>query len=98
MSVVTPRSSCPQCKHMIKWYENIPILSYVFLRGKCSSCNIKISLRYPLIEFLTGMFAFFLAPKTFLIPDVINFIFYFSIASVFLAHLLIDIEHQLLPE
>jgi leader peptidase (prepilin peptidase)/N-methyltransferase len=98
MSVVTPRSSCPECKHMIKWYENIPILSYVFLRGKCSSCNMKISLRYPLIEFLTGMFAFFLAPKTLLVPDVINFIFYFSIASVFLAHLLIDIEHQLLPD
>lgn len=98
LSVVTPRSSCPKCKHMIKWYENIPMLSYIFLRGKCSSCGTKISIRYPLIELLTGLFAYFLAPTSLYLPELINFIFYFSIAAVFLSHILIDIEHQLLPD
>ena len=98
LSVVTPRSSCPKCKHMIKWYENIPVLSYVFLKGKCSNCKTKIPMRYPLIEFLVGSFGFFLAPTSLYIPEVINFIFYFSIACVFLSHFIIDIEHQLLPD
>ncbi|MBP6651718.1 MAG: prepilin peptidase, partial [Xylophilus sp.] len=43
----TPRSHCQQCKHQIRWFENIPIASYLFLRGKCSSCSTPISLRYP---------------------------------------------------
>jgi len=48
-----PDSSCPNCGHKIKFYENIPILSYIFLRGKCSSCKDKISVQYPLIEFIS---------------------------------------------
>lgn len=49
-----PRSACPHCGHAIRWYENLPVLSYVFLRGKCSACGTGISVRYPLIEFATG--------------------------------------------
>lgn len=53
-----PRSRCPSCGHMIAWYENIPVLSYAGLRGKCSACKTRISLRYPFIELLTaGLFA-----------------------------------------
>ena len=51
----SPPSSCPLCGHKIRFYENIPILSYLFLRGKCSSCKIRISARYPAIEALTGL-------------------------------------------
>jgi len=47
------RSSCPNCKYTIKWYENIPILSYIFLKGKCANCKDKISIIYPIIEFTT---------------------------------------------
>lgn len=55
-SVAFPPSHCPHCSHKIKWYENIPVFSYVFLlRGRCSSCKEKISIRYPLIEALTGV-------------------------------------------
>jgi leader peptidase (prepilin peptidase)/N-methyltransferase len=97
-SVVKPRSSCPKCGHMIRWYENIPVISYLFLKGKCSNCSVKIPIRYPLIELVTGIIAFSLAPNTLELNDLINFLFYFSIASSFLAHLVIDIEHQLLPD
>lgn len=98
LSVVTPRSTCPNCKNLIKWYENIPILSYMFLRGKCSNCGYKIGMRYPLVELVTGLFALFLAPKTLHIEHIIHFLVFFSIAATFLAHFLIDIEHQLLPD
>lgn len=49
-----PRSRCPSCGHQIPWYENIPVLSYLFLRGKCSACAVGISVRYPLVELVTG--------------------------------------------
>jgi leader peptidase (prepilin peptidase)/N-methyltransferase len=51
----TPASACPQCGHGIAWYENIPILSWLFLRGRCSACGAAISWRYPLVEALTGL-------------------------------------------
>ncbi len=97
-SVVTPRSSCPQCKNLIKWYENIPILSYVVLRGKCSNCLTKISIRYPLIELIVGIIAVYLSPQSLEISEFISFLVFFSIAATFLAHFIIDVEHQLLPD
>ena len=53
--LVRPRSACPRCGHQIAWYENIPILSWLFLRGRCSACGMAISRRYPLVEALTGL-------------------------------------------
>ena len=54
-----PRSACPHCGHAIRWYENIPVLSYLALRGRCSACQARISPRYPLVELVTGaLFAF----------------------------------------
>ena len=57
--LVRPRSRCRQCGHVIRWYENIPVLSYLALRGKCSACGTSIGPRYPLVEIATGaLFAF----------------------------------------
>ena len=53
-SIVFPSSHCPKCNHKLSWYENIPLFSYLFLRGKCKVCKNEISIMYPLIEFLTG--------------------------------------------
>jgi leader peptidase (prepilin peptidase)/N-methyltransferase len=50
-----PRSRCPSCGHMITWYENIPVLSWLWLRGRCSACKTRISARYPFVEILTGV-------------------------------------------
>jgi leader peptidase (prepilin peptidase)/N-methyltransferase len=53
-NLMLPRSRCPSCGHQIRWYENIPVLSFVFLRGKCTACGVWISARYPLVELVTG--------------------------------------------
>ena len=61
MSVVYPPSACPSCGHQIRWYENMPILSYLGLRGQCSQCNAQISFQYPFLEFLAGLWSVSLA-------------------------------------
>ncbi len=62
LSVVRPGSFCPACKSPIKWYHNIPVLSFIALGGKCANCLAPISWQYPVIELLTGGL-FFLAGK-----------------------------------
>src|SRR5689334_17248259 len=58
-SIVWPGSACPGCRRELSWYENIPILSYIALRGRCLTCAVRISPRYPIVEALTAaMFAF----------------------------------------
>ena len=59
LSLVSPRSRCSNCGHLIAWYENIPVLSYIFLRGKCSVCGTPFGIRYPIVEVSSGLlFAF----------------------------------------
>lgn len=53
-NLATPRSRCPTCGHQIRWYENIPVVSYLALKGSCSACKAAISMRYPLVEMATG--------------------------------------------
>ena len=55
LSVVRPRSYCPGCKHTVSWYDNVPLLSFLLLRGRCRHCNCRIPVRYPLVELLTGL-------------------------------------------
>ena len=55
LSVVKPRSRCPKCGHQIKASENIPIVSWLFLRGRCSACGVRISVQYPIVELLVGL-------------------------------------------
>jgi leader peptidase (prepilin peptidase) / N-methyltransferase len=68
-SIVRPRSRCPQCGAAIRWYDNIPLLSWLLLRGRCRDCNQAIPWRYPLVEFATGLWfaiAFFEVMSSFL--------------------------------
>ena len=82
------RSFCPKCKSKISWFDNIPLLSYIFLGGKCRRCGKKISLRYPIIELVTGI-AF-----TLLWPDLTNLIIFSILFLIFI----IDLEHQIIPD
>lgn len=89
------RSYCPKCKVQIKNYDLIPILSYVILRGKCRSCRDKISIRYPLVELLTGIVSII----TFYVYDFrIEFIVVFAIASILITISLIDIDSMIIPD
>ena len=56
-NLLVPRSHCPHCRHVIRWYENIPLLSWLVLRGRCSACQTPISVRYPLVELLGALLA-----------------------------------------
>jgi leader peptidase (prepilin peptidase) / N-methyltransferase len=60
-NLLVPRSRCSSCGHVIRWYENIPVASYLFLRGKCSVCGTPYGLRYPMVEAVTGALFFFCA-------------------------------------
>ena len=60
-SVVRPRSRCPGCGQLIAWYDNIPVLSWLFLRGRCRGCGIRISVQYPLVELLNALLWAFMA-------------------------------------
>jgi leader peptidase (prepilin peptidase)/N-methyltransferase len=94
---VNDRSHCPLCDKLILWYENIPVISWLFLRGKCSECSNPISPVYPLVELITGLIAFALFPKEVNLHSLTSFLFYFSIACAFLVHFVIDLKHKILP-
>lgn len=98
INIAFPRSACPVCKKTIPWYENIPIVSFLFLRGKCSTCKNKISWSYPAVELLTASFAFFIAPKNFNPESAMVFFFFFSVFCVFLVHFIVDLKHRILPD
>ena len=94
-SIVSPPSHCPNCNALIKWYQNLPILSYLALRGRCASCHTRISFRYPLIEALGGILfvlVFRYAPSW---PACIVCWIWFSLLLV---GTMIDFDHKLLPD
>ena len=93
-----PRSTCPACGHKIAWYENIPVLSYLFLQGKCSSCKTKISLRYPIIELITGIFFMLNAPISMDFAALYLFIFKIIVFCLFLCMFMIDLDFQIIPD
>jgi len=75
-SIFFSRSHCPSCKKILQWWELIPILSFIILKGRCSSCKQKISLQYPLVEFLTGLVFLFLSWRIFRFPFSKSIIFF----------------------
>ena len=94
-NLMTPRSRCPSCGHVVQWYENVPVLSYLFLRGRCSACKTRISVRYPLVEMATGALFFFCIYRWGVSPAGVAWCA-FSAALVALAF--IDWDTTLLPD
>lgn len=95
-NLVSDRSACPQCGTQLRWYHNIPLFSFIFLKGKCAFCQTRISWRYPLIELMTAMISFWLFPENLNATSLGMYLFSFSIACVFICHLFIDLDHHLL--
>jgi leader peptidase (prepilin peptidase)/N-methyltransferase len=95
MTLSTPRSRCPSCGHAIGWYENIPVLSYLWLRGKCSACKTPISARYPFFEVLTAAIFAALAWRFGAQPTAL---LWCAFAAVLVALAGIDWDTTLLPD
>lgn len=93
-SIVRPRSSCPRCGTFIKSYDNIPILSWILLGGKCRQCRNPISIRYPMVELITGISAYSLYIKFGPTPA---FPIFFLFVAVLIVITFIDIDHQIIP-
>ncbi len=93
--IVFPASHCPTCKTPLKWRHNIPLLSFIFLKGRCFACDTSISLRYPLIELLTAGLTVLVGlvfPQTMVLPWVLLLTWCLITLSF------IDIDHKLLPD
>ena len=93
--IMWSRSHCPKCSHQIKSYENIPLISYLFLRGRCSTCKTPISKRYPLVETATALM--FLTVAMHLGPTI-QLLAALGLTAVLIALAVIDYDHQLLPD
>ena len=95
ISIVAPHSFCPNCRKPIRWYENIPIISYAVLRGRCANCKKPISLRYPIVETLTGLLFIYTLSHYHLSFDFF-FITFFFCAMIVVAF--IDFSFQVIPD
>ena len=95
ITLSTPASTCPKCKTPIRWYQNIPVISWIVLRGKCGSCQNPISSRYPLIELLTMICALIVVA---VFGPTIQMLFGLVLTYVLIALTFIDFDTQLLPD
>lgn len=95
-SVVFPRSFCPKCRASIGWYDNIPVFSYLLLRGKCRSCDRRISPQYPAVEILTAAFACW---TYYYFGEWLPFaLYYFLLICPLIVITFIDLEHRIIPD
>ncbi len=94
-SIVKPPSQCPHCHHPVRFYDNIPLISYILLRGKCRDCSGKISWRYPLVELITAVLSLLLFLKYGL---SLTFLIFFIFTAVLIIITFIDLDHQIIPD
>ena len=94
-SIILPASHCPECEHKLSWWENIPLISFMILRGKCRSCGQKISLRYPIVELISGLLTLGLALK---FGPGVNFFVYLFFFGLLIVASFIDLDSFILPD
>ena len=94
-SLIYPGSNCPACHHPIRFYDNIPILSYLWLRGRCRNCGQSISFRYLLVEAVSGLMAALVLVYFGLTVDAL---IYFILICAFIIIIYIDLDHQIIPD
>ena len=94
-SIVSPPSSCPACGHKIRFYDNIPVISYILLLGKCRNCKSHLSLQYPVVEVLTGCLSMALFIRYGL---SYQYFLYLLFTSLLIVISVIDLHHQIIPD
>jgi leader peptidase (prepilin peptidase) / N-methyltransferase len=94
-NLVMPPSTCPHCGHRIRAWENIPVLSYLFLRARCSACRAPISIRYPVVEALSGILSGYIGWRYGLTLAMVGALF---LTWSLIALTVVDIDTQLLPD
>ncbi len=94
-SIIFPPSACMKCGHKLSWWENIPIVSYIFLKAKCRKCGTSLSLQYPLVELITGLLALLLLKHFGL---TLNFFIYAIFTAALIVITFIDLKHQIIPD
>ena len=104
-SVVSPGSHCPSCGYVLRWYDNIPVLSWAWLRARCRGCSLPISPLYPAIELLVGCLGLLLWRKVvgpvegaLPLPDVAAWAVYLGFVSMLVASTYIDLRHYIIPD
>ena len=103
MSILRPRSFCPKCKNSIPWQSNIPLISFLIQKGKCSFCSTRISFRYPIVEFLTGLlFVIFSNSSPYLYSfntyNPLEKLFTWFFLSILIAISFIDFDYFWIPQ
>jgi leader peptidase (prepilin peptidase)/N-methyltransferase len=94
-SIITPGSHCPHCKKPIKFYDNIPLVSYLLLMGKCRYCKKTISPQYPLVEGITALSSLFLFMR---FGPSLSYLIYFAFVAALIIITVIDLYHQIIPD
>ncbi|MCX7957106.1 MAG: prepilin peptidase [Endomicrobia bacterium] len=94
LSIILPNSFCTTCLSPIKFYDNIPLISYIFLKGRCRSCKSKVSIQYPLVELLCGVISIFLYIKF----GILNMWIFFNLFIVLVAISFIDLRTMEIPD
>ncbi len=95
LSLIHPPSMCPSCRTKIPFYDNVPVASYLWLRGRCRHCGVAISLRYPLVELVSGLFAVAVFARYGFSWESL---FLYSLVGALLVITFIDIDHQIIPD
>ena len=94
-SIVLPKSHCTKCKTSIPFYYNIPLLSFLYLKGQCAFCQNKITIRYFIVELLTALFFLFFGWKYGL---SVNLVYFFILIPIFIIIFFIDLKHLIIPD
>lgn len=94
-SIIFPASHCPRCQNILAWYENIPILSFLVLRGRCSRCHSTISLQYPMVELCMALMSAAIVHRFGLTITAAG---YFLFCAALLVIIWIDLQHQIIPD
>ena len=94
-SIIFPSSQCPQCGAAIRYYDNLPLISYLLLSGRCRNCGGPISVRYPMVELITGLLTLSLAVRYDLTPSFAAFL---AFSSSLVVISFIDLQYKIIPD